>query len=379
MNPHNQHPSRRRFLKATLAGTTAAALAGPDTRVRQAARAAEAPKKAKACILLWMSGGPSQLDTVDPKPDAPAEIRGEFKAINTTAKGVQLCEHLPNLAKQADKLAIIRSMKTVDAGHTGGMIHMLTGFAPDPLGAIMYPWMGSVVAKYNGDPKSELPGCVSFGGLKGFEHPGEGFLGPAYQPLRLASHDAAEGKVKIACDIDAEWKKLGTVYGDSDLGRNCLAARQLVERGVPFVQVTHGGYDGHARIFELMKGRLAELDPAWSGLIADLKDRGLLDSTLVVWMGEFGRTPRINANSGRDHWAWGWSVVLAGGKVKGGVTYGSTDKTGQTIDANPVSEGDQLATIYTALGIDPKATNMAGTQAIPLTPEGSQPIKELVG
>src|SRR6516225_9657338 len=113
MNPHNQHPSRRRFLKATLAGTTAAALAGPDTRVRQAARAAEAPKKAKACILLWMSGGPSQLDTVDPKPDAPAEIRGEFKAINTTAKGVQLCEHLPNLAKQADKLAIIRSMKTV--------------------------------------------------------------------------------------------------------------------------------------------------------------------------------------------------------------------------------------------------------------------------
>jgi hypothetical protein len=369
---------RRRVLQGALAGAAGAVLAGPDSLLHRAARAADPTKKAKACIVLWMSGGPSQFETFDLKPDAPAENRGEFKPIDTKAKGVQICEHLPKLAKQADKLAIIRSMNTVSPDHTGGAIHMLTGFPADPLG-LKYPWIGSVVAKYKGDPKSDLPGCVSLAGA-GPGQPGEGFLGPAYQPLRLASHEAAPpGKIAKACDITTEWEKYGKVYGDTPLGKHCLAARRLIEAGVPFVQVTHGGYDGHSAIFNLYKARLEHLDPAWSGLMQDLSDRGLLDSTLIVWMGEFGRTPRINANSGRDHWTRGWSTVLAGGGIKGGVAYGATAKDGVGVAEKPVTEGDLLATVYTALGIDPKATNMVGTKAIPLTPEGSEVIKDLVG
>ncbi len=291
---------------------------------------------------------------------------------------MQICEHFPKLAKQADKLAIIRSMSTVNADHTGGTIHMLTGFPADPLG-LKYPWIGSVVAKYKGDPKSDLPGCVSLAGA-GPGQLDEGFLGPAYQPLRLASHEAAPpGKIGKVCDISTEWEKFGKVYGDTPLGKNCLAARRLIEAGVPFVQVTHGGYDGHNGIFNLYKARLEQLDPAWSGLMQDLHDRGLLDSTLIVWTGEFGRTPRINANSGRDHWTRGWSTVLCGGGVKGGVVYGATAKDGMGVAEKPVTEGDLLATVYTALGIDPKATNLAGTKAIPLTPEKSAAIKDLVG
>jgi hypothetical protein len=381
MTPHNprpHRPDRRHFLQTALTGVAGTVLAGSAGTIPQAALAAEETKKANACIVLWMSGGPSQLDTFDLKPDAPAEIRGEYKPIETRARGVRICEHLPKLAKQADKLAIIRSMQTADADHNRGTIHMLTGFPADPLG-FAYPWIGSVVARYKADPKSGLPGCVSLARLVLGNHPDEAFLGPAYQPLRLDSlADAPEGKIRTVCDIGKEWDKLGKVYGESELGKNCLAARRLVEAGVPFVQVTHHGYDHHANLFAGLKGRLAELDPAWSGLLQDLADRGLLDTTLVVWMGEFGRTPRINANGGRDHWTKGWSVVLAGGGIKRGLTYGATAKDGSGVDDKPVTEGALLATVYTALGINPRATNKAGTAAVPLTPEGSQPIKDLL-
>jgi hypothetical protein len=369
---HANHLDRRQVLQSTLAG---AAVTGLGTLLGPTSRAANPTGRAKACIVLWMSGGPSQIDTFDLKPDAPAEVRGEFKPIKTKAVGVEICEHLPKLAKQADKLAIIRSMNTGNADHSGGTIHILTGYPVDPLG-LKYPWIGSVVAKYKGDPKSELPGCVS---LAGANHPDEGFLGPAYQPLRLASHEAAEGKLKKVCDISMEWEKYGKLYGETPLGKNCLAARRMIESGVPFVQITHGGYDGHANIFNLYKGRLEQLDPAWAGLMQDLRDRGLLDSTLIVWMGEFGRTPRINANMGRDHWARGWSTVLAGGGVRGGMVYGETAKDWTKLPDKPVTQGDLVATIYTALGIDPKAKNKAGTKEITLTPPNSEAIKELVG
>jgi hypothetical protein len=362
------YPDRRVFLKGGL-GTAGALLVGSATR------ADKPPRKARACIVLWMSGGASQIDTFDMKPDAAAEIRGEFKPIATKAKGVQICEHLPLLAKQADALAVIRSMETGNADHFGGTTHMLTGFPVDPLG-MRYPWIGSIIAKAKGDPKSDLPGCVS---LAAGHHPGEEFLGPAYQPLSLASYkDAPEGKVKKVCDISTEWDKYGKVYGDSALGRNCLAARRLIEAGVPFVQVTHAGYDMHANLFPLLKARLAELDPAWSGLLQDLRDRGLLDSTLVVWMGEFGRTPRINANGGRDHWPRGWSVVLAGGGVKGGMKYGETAADGMTVKEKPVTAADLVATMYTALGIDPRATNKAGAEEVPVTPKNSEVVKDVL-
>jgi hypothetical protein len=381
MTTHNRWsapPDRRHFLRGALAGAAGAFLAG---RAALPLHAAEPAKKgkAKACILLWMSGGPSQLDTFDLKPNAPAEIRGEFKAINTTVKGIQVCEHLPHLAKLAGKLAIIRSMNTTNLDHTGGSYHMLTGYPAG--GDISHPQMGAVVNKYRGKPKDELPGWITLGGgVLVRSLPGEGFLGPAYQPLRLQTlEDAPEGKVKKLCDIGKEWEKAGKVYGESNLGKNCLAARRLIEAGVPFVEVQHTGYDTHSDGFRVLKSRLDQLDPAWSGLLRDLGDRGLLDSTLVVWMGEFGRTPRINANGGRDHWVRGWSVVLAGGGIKGGGVHGATDKSGFTITEKPVREGDLLATIYTALGIDPQARNRAGQTPVSLTPEGSQPIKELLG
>jgi Protein of unknown function (DUF1501) len=369
------HPTnaldRRLFLKGALAGAASIALASQVS-------AAEPAGKAKACILLWMEGGPSQLDTFDLKPEAPAEIRGEFKPIQTKVKGIQICEHLPRLAKLTDKLALVRSMNTADADHQRGTYHMLTGFSPGV--GISHPEMGAVIARYRGKPKSELPTFITFGG--GFlarAHPGEGYLGPTYQPLRLASPDAAEGKLKPICDITEEWKKVGKIYGDSTFGKSCLAARRLIEAGVPFVSVTHGGYDVHSMAFPTLKGRMEVLDPAWSGLIRDLNDRGLLDSTLIVWMGEFGRTPKINASSGRDHWVRGWSVVLGGGGIKGGMVHGATDKTGMAILEKPVSEGDLLATIYTALGIDPRAKNKVGEKEVPLTPEKAKPIKEVLG
>jgi len=378
MSAENQFSSirhRRLFLRGALAGAAGAVLDGPLGLLSSPIQAAPSPRKAKACILLWMGGGPSQLDMLDLKPEAPAEIRGEFKPIATNVKGIQICEHLPLLAKQADKLAIVRSMNTTEGDHGRGTYHMLTGYPRRP--DLTHPEVGAVVAKYRGNPKSELPGWVTFnaGGMM----PGEGFLGPAQQPLRLPSpQDAPEGKLKTLCDISGEWNKLSTLYGDSDLGKNFLAARRLVEAGVPFVLVAQGGYDVHGNAFQVLKDRMDVLDPAWSGLLRDLSDRGLLQQTLVVWVGEFGRTPRINVNNGRDHWVRGWSAVLAGGGVKGGVVYGATDKTGESIQDNPVSEGDWLATIYNALGIDPQAKHPAGQKMVPLTPENAKPIMDVL-
>jgi hypothetical protein len=255
---------------------------------------------------------------------------------------------------------------------------MKTGYPIAP--GLDHPEMGAVIAKYLGDPKSKLPGFVSLGaGGIVRKQPSEGFLGPAYQPCVLASlDDALGGEIKKVCDLSKEWPKYKDIYGDTVFGRNCLAARRFVESGVPFVEVKLDGFDAHSGIAEIMKVRLKTLDPAWAGLVRDLHDRGLLESTLVVWMGEFGRTPKINRGLGRDHWMRGWSVVLAGGGIKAGLTYGATDKTGMAIKENPVTEGELLATIYTALGIDPQSKNPAGGENIPLVPEGSKPIKALL-
>jgi hypothetical protein len=368
---------RRLFLKEALAGAALAG-AGLFEGTTSAVPAPKAKKKPKSCVLLWMSGGPSQIDTVDPKPDAPVAIRGAFGVIDTNVPGIRFCAHLPQLAKQADKLAVIRSANTADDSHDFAMYHMTTGY-PSARG-VVHPEMGAVVAKYLPRPNGRLPSFVSLG-VSGNKQarPGEGFLGPAYQPLRLASHEAApDGAIKKLCDIGKEWPKYKDVYGDTRFGKNCLAARRLVEAGVPFVEVDLGGFDAHARIAEIMRVRLRDLDPAWAGLLQDLHDRRLLENTLVVWMGEFGRSPTINQRAGRDHWTRGWSIVLAGGGIKAGMVYGATDKTGATIKENPVDEGDLLATIYTALGIDPESKNPAGAKNISLVPEEAKPIKALL-
>ena len=179
-------------------------------------------------------------------------------------------------------------------------------------------------------------------------------------------------------DVEEEWSKNASLYGDSLFGRRCLLAARLVEEGVPFVEVGQSGYDTHADNFSGHKGLVPPMEFAWAGLLTDLEQRGLLEDTLVIWMGEIGRTPRINNRSGRDHYVRAWSTALAGGGVKGGVVYGETDKDGVDVQDGKVTEGDFFATIYTALGIDPHTENYQGSRPIPLAPFGSKVVRELL-
>ncbi len=179
-------------------------------------------------------------------------------------------------------------------------------------------------------------------------------------------------------DVSKEWPKARERYGDTSFGRSCLLARQLVEAGVPFVEIGQDNYDSHADNFVCHKANMQVLDPAWSALLLDLEERGLLKDTLVVWMGEVGRTPYVNNRAGRDHFIRAWTVVLAGGGIKGGQTYGVTDRDGKEVTDNPVSEGDLFATIYTALGINHRAKHFVGTRPVWATPEGSKPVRELL-
>src|SRR5262249_22191968 len=186
-------------------------------------------------------------------------------------------------------------------------------------------------------------------------------------------------RARKAFDISKEWPKAKERYGDTDFGKGCLLARKLVEAGVSFVEVGQDNYDSHADNFVCHKANMRVLDPAWSALLDDLKDSGLLDTTMVVWMGEVGRTPSINNRAGRDHFISAWTICLSGGGIKGGVTVGASDADGREVKERPVSEGALFATIYTALGINPRVRHMAGVRPIWATPEGSKPIKELLG
>jgi uncharacterized protein (DUF1501 family) len=185
-------------------------------------------------------------------------------------------------------------------------------------------------------------------------------------------------RAKSLFDTSKDWPAHQELYGDSEFGRGCFLARKLVTAGVPFVEVGQDNYDSHADNFVCHKANFGILDPAWSGLLTDLERSGELQDTLVVWMGEVGRTPQINNRAGRDHFIRGWTVVLAGGGIKGGVVYGSTDRDGQDVAENPVSEGDLFATIYTALGVNPRAKHYVGDRPVWATPEGSKPVKALL-
>jgi uncharacterized protein (DUF1501 family) len=185
-------------------------------------------------------------------------------------------------------------------------------------------------------------------------------------------------RARQSFDVGTEWTKARERYGDTEFGRGCFTAVKLAEAGVPFIEVGQYGYDTHHDNFPISKANFSILDPAWGSLLQDLADRGLLDSTLVVWTSEFGRTPAINNRIGRDHFGRAWTVVLAGGGIRGGQLYGASDVDGFEVAENPVSEGDYFATIYTALGIDPRALHYVGSRPIWATPEGSKPIRELL-
>ena len=366
-----------------------------------------------------MNGGASQFETVDMKPGRPTG--GPFRPIATNVPGTQICELMPKMAQQMDKVALIRSMHTSEIDHPGGIHLMHTGYRS--AATVRFPEIGAIVAKYQGVEGTDLPNFVK---VFATGNSGAGFLGPKYQPfgigpegslppfsvssmekererqrheLRSFVEDrfAADTKAEVAgmhreayeaarrlqngrrvFNIDAEWPKMRDLYGDSEFGRRCLLARRLVEAKVPFVEVGQSSYDSHADNFGWHRGLVPPMEHAWAGLLADLKQRGLLDRTLVVWTGEIGRTPSINNRAGRDHYVRCWSTALAGCGVKGGLVYGASDTKGIDVKDNPVTEGDFFATIYKALSIDPKIENYAGLRPVPLAPFGSKVVKDLL-
>jgi hypothetical protein len=407
--------TRRTLLRAGVSSAFGALVARYLVPAPASAGALYAPK-ARACILLWLNGGPSHIDTFDPKPGRTTG--GPFKAIKTRAPGMMLSEHLPLLAEHADKLALVRSLSSKEGNHPRAQYYAHTGYAPNP--TVAHPSLGGWTCARLGDPRSELPAFVSIGGPSF----GAGFLGVQNGPFvlqkagaapadaslppgvnrarferRLAALDAADerfaqttGDVKVdgrrevyakavrlmqtpkldAFDVSGESEAVRRAYGDTDFGRGCLAARRLVERGAKFVEVFLDGWDTHQNNFERTKELMGTLDPAFSGLLADLGTRGLLGSTLVACMGEFGRTPHINANDGRDHWPGAWSAALAGGGIRGGVVQGATDEDGAKVAGTPTRVPDLLATMATLLGLDPAHTEMSPAgRPISVTDDGA--------
>jgi uncharacterized protein (DUF1501 family) len=436
--------SRRDWLRLSAAGALGASLSGWLPVL--AAGAAKNPRRKRSCILLWMNGGPSQMDTFDLKP---GHVNGgEFKETATNVPGIRISEHLPKIAKHADRMAIVRSMSTKEGDHIQAAKLLHTGYLPT--GPVQYPTLGSLVAKELADDESALPSFVSIDSFPGFSMAGSGFLGPKYAPLVLASTNfqttdadyavalrvpdlapaanvtrkqvdariallrqtqqefgarhggagaahsratAYDRAVRLmqtsaakAFALDQEKAELRDRYGRNLFGQGCLLARRLVEQGVPFVEVALSradgvaiGWDTHGQNFDAVKRLSGILDPAWATLMDDLKERGLLDSTLIVWMGEFGRTPFINGTAGRDHYPNAWSTVLAGGGIKGGQVVGKTSRDGTTVEERPVAVPDFLATVCLALGIDPEKQNQSNVgRPIRIVDKPCRPIKEVV-
>ena len=413
------HLSRRALLKGALATGSGAAVLNFGHLFSSQAIGQDVRREQKRCILLWMNGGCSQFETFDMKPGR--KTGGPFLPISTNLPGVQICELLPRMAQKMDKLTVIRSMRTSQVDHPQGIHLMHTGYSE--AANVRFPEFGSIVAKYLGRDDASLPNFIK---ISSQGNAGSGFLGPRYMPFHLnesgqlppfskgsASAEADQRRNELrqfvegrfsqthraepvrmfqesyegarrlqsalsAFDITEEWEKYRDLYGDSKFGKLCVLARQLVEKGVPFVEVGQSGYDTHGDNFGGHKGLLPSMDQAWSALLTDLEQRGLLEHTLVVWMGEVGRTPMINNRDGRDHHVRAWSTALAGAGIKRGLVYGSTDADGVDVATDQVTEGDFFATIYKSLGINPAAENYSGVRPIPLAPFGSKVVEELL-
>jgi len=411
----------RRHFTSHLAG--AAALATPATAFTNTllANAADMKKRHKAAILLWMGGGPSTMDIWDLKPGAPTG--GEFKQISTSADGVAISEHMPLMAKQMHHMAVVRSMSTREADHMRGRYYMHTGYVPNP--NVEHPGYGSVIAHELADQVAdlEIPPFVSVGSGS----VGAGFLGMTWAPFvvdsngnvrnldggidrarldqRLEMLSAIEDKfitekrgsasmehkkvlektTKLmsssqmeAFKVSKEPKEMLEKYGENGFGRGCLLARRLVERGVPFVEVDLGGWDNHADIFPTLRDqKLPVLDQAMSALVSDLSDRGMLDDTVIMWMGEFSRTPNINGGGGRDHWARSWSTVVGGGGFQRGIVVGETSADGKEVVTEPYTSQDLMASVLKSLGISLETTFTAKNGRPMKIANSGKVIKEL--
>jgi uncharacterized protein (DUF1501 family) len=414
---------RRTFLRAGVGGL-AGLLAARWFSSGDAMAAGEAAgaTSAKACIVLWLNGGPSHLDTFDPKPGAATG--GPFKAIKTRSPAIQLCEHLPRLAERADKIAVVRGMTSREGNHQRAQYLLHTGYSPNP--TVVHPSFGAWTGFKLGDPNAELPAFVSLGGpsagagilgvqngpfvvLKAGEVPqnlgGAEGVGPERFARRRTALDWMEGRfaqqtgdAKVAgrravyskamrlmasprvaaFDLSGEPAALRASYGDSDFGRGCLTARRLVESGVKFVEVVLDGWDTHQNNFTRTTDLMKVLDPAFSTLLQDLQQRRLLGSTLVACLGDFGRTPKINGNDGRDHYPQAWSSVLAGGGIRGGIVHGQTDALGAKVIADATTVPDLFATLATLLGMNLTTTiESPSGRPIALT-DGGAPVHALM-
>lgn len=404
---------------------------------------------AKKCILVWLDGGPSHIDTFDPKPNAPIEVRGPFASIATSETGITVTELLPQFAKRMQHWAIIRSMTSPLGEHNLGTNYLMTGYRPTP--AIEYPCVGSVVSHLRGldasQPARDLPGHIAIPRFRvgGSNFSGNGFLPSREQPFDVGGDPAkpdfrvrdldphprvsvdrlnrrkefmdriddfsrqldrrpdsaldspyddayrllSSSDARSAFDLAAEPESVRQRYGSKTIGQSCLLARRLIQRGVPFVTVNSRGWDTHDNAYTRLKegytgaqvpvGLVPSLDMALSGLVDDLADSGLLDETLIIVMGEFGRTPKLNTSGGRDHWPRVFSVALAGAGIAGGQIIGASDRTGESPADSPVTPGDLASTVYTLLGFDPQHELITSDgRPIRLSRDG-KPIESIIG
>ena len=407
---------RRRFLRdLTALGAVGGVLGFRDA---VSLHAEELRKQGRSLILLWMNGGPSQLETFDPKPGH--ENGGETKAISTSVPGIRIAEGWEETAKVAKHIAFIRSLTNKEGNHQRATYQLHTGYIPS--GSVQHPSFGSCVAQQLADPASELPSVVSIGPTTG-----AGFLGVEYEPFLVnqpgevpqnlestASQSRFERRLALRSRLDQEFasRGAGTVvvnqrqlyqkasrlvlsprtntfslddesaelrqqYGETNFGRGCLLARRLVEAGVPFVEVRSNGWDTHDDNFSRVAEKAAEVDPASATLVRDLHERGMLDRTVVLWAGEFGRTPRVNPRSGRDHYPRAFNGWLAGGGIRGGQVIGSTSKDGTAVEDRPVSVPDLLQSLCRALAIDSTLENISPLGRPMKVVDGGEPVAEL--
>src|SRR5262245_40743768 len=438
--------SRRQWLQAASLSFLGASASGWFPLL--AKDLAADPKRRRHCILLWMTGGPSQTDTFDMKPGHANG--GEFKEVATKAPGLRFSEHLPKLGEMAERLAVVRSLSTKEGDHGRGTYVVRTGQKPQ--GPVQYPAIGSSLSKALANEDDTVPHYVSITPYRAFNQAAfsPGFLGPRYAPLTVGATDglrAAQapqasggyaelkvddltpgversqftGRVDLwrdlesqfvanhrgpspaahqtvyeralklmdssaakAFDLTAEPTAVRDAYGRGRFGQGCLMARRLIESGVSFVEVTLGavgndifGWDTHLNNFTQVKALSTELDNGWGTLMKELAERNLLDSTTILWIGEFGRTPKINPQAGRDHFPQAWTCVFAGGGIKGGQAHGKTSASGEEVDEGKVDVPDILATLCAAVGVNPETKNVSD-QGRPIKLAEGKPIKEII-
>lgn len=412
--------SRRSFLYSV----PAAALAAGTLSLRDVmtVQAEDLKREGRHLVLLWMGGGPSQFETFDPKPGH--ENGGPTRAISTAVSGIQIAEAWPETAKVMSEIALIRSLTNKEGSHPRATYQMHTGYVP--AGSVKHPAFGSSIAKELADLSLDLPAVVSMGNTIG-----AGFLGVNYEPFavsdpgrlpqnvtttvtsdrftrRLGLLDRLEGEFASrggeavvknhrdlyqktsklvtsadlkAFDISDEPQSVRDRYGDNPFGRGCLLARRLVEAGVTFIEVDArgqgGNWDTHQDNFERTTALAGIVDPAFAALIADLRDRGLLEKTVVLWTGEFGRTPRINPRGGRDHYPRVFNAAVAGGGIRGGQVIGASTADGTAVDRDPVTANDLLSSICRALHVNPGKENMSPLGRPMKIVDGGQPIEKL--